>query len=50
MKEIEEGEIPEKPAGRWTREKSGDLFKRHTDVVDAMLLIEEDTRMTWMTA
>lgn len=48
VNDLQEGEDPRsRPRGRW---KSGSSGERTTDVVDALLLLEEAQRMTWQTA
>jgi len=45
--QINEGGDVRNPGGRWVREERPGEAVRHTDVVDALLLMEEDARMAW---
>jgi hypothetical protein len=51
VKDLDEGDDMKNPSGRWKiDQRDGGKRARHTDVVDALLLLEEDSRMSRTTA
>ncbi len=47
--DLDEGESPQKPGGKWKKSVKNGHNVRTTPVIDALLLLEEDSRMNWVT-